>query len=73
MKNQSKEHTPRRKTRTWKNARAYCYLSCDIFDQNDKALGYIDVDQFGIDVYPKRAKKPSRRLDWSEALQKLLT
>jgi hypothetical protein len=72
MKAQKDEHTPHRKTRTFKNTRAYCYLSCDIFDQNDKALGYVEVDQFGIDVYPKGAKKPSRRLDWGEAMQRLL-
>jgi hypothetical protein len=72
MKNQSKEHTPHRKTRTWRKTRAYCYLSCDIFDQDDKALGYVEVDQSGLDVYPKHAKKPSRRLDWSAAFQKLL-
>jgi hypothetical protein len=29
-------------------------------------------EQYGIDVYPKGGKKPSRRLGWGEALQRLL-
>ena len=61
LANVQRQETARqaRKTATPK---ATVYLSCDIFDGTGKALGFIEVDQHGIDVYPKNAKKPFNRL-----------
>jgi hypothetical protein len=65
-------HTPKRKTRTWRASRAYAFSSFDVFDVNDRALGYIEADQFGIDVYRKNGKKAAVSLAWRLALSRLL-